>query len=386
MTNATKQAIGIGATFSVASVWFTTHAGAGFATGNQGWQYYAVYGLPGMILPLLSMGLLALVLREAMIMAQILDTRSYGDVMKHLFKPYDKLYVLFEIFYYCIVLAAVGGVISSASGMIQEVVPMSTAIATIIVGIILLLLIIFGADLVRRVATILGILIIVSGFTIYIIGFVSKLDVLGATIASGYAPSGWLYPIWQSIVYCGFQCVAIPAMVACCEHLRTRKSINESSFWGFLMNGFGVALTVWMLVGYRDGLNNPDVLKLPTLYVCEQLGIPLLFYFYKICLFCCLISTGVSCIFGIVVRFENVLFKNSTGIMSNIMSRRILISIICIIVCMAISTFGLTAIVAYGYKYCGYLAIVICVIPFLTIGRKKNKEDIAAGRAKNLID
>ena len=386
MTNATKQAIGIGATFSVASVWFTTHAGAGFATGNQGWQYYAVYGLPGMVLPLLSMGLLALVLREAMIMAQILDTRSYGDVMKHLFKPYDKLYVLFEIFYYCIVLAAVGGVISSASGMIQEVVPMSTAIATIIVGIILLLLIIFGADLVRRVATILGILIIVSGFTIYIIGFVSKLDVLGATIASGYAPSGWLYPIWQSIVYCGFQCVAIPAMVACCEHLRTRKSIHESSFWGFLMNGFGVALTVWMLVGYRDGLNNPDVLKLPTLYVCEQLGIPLLFYFYKICLFCCLISTGVSCIFGIVVRFENVLFKNSTGIMSNIMSRRILISIICIIVCMAISTFGLTAIVAYGYKYCGYLAIVICVIPFLTIGRKKNKEDIAAGRAKNLID
>ena len=53
---------------------------------------------------------------------------------------------------------------------------------------------------------------------------------------------------------------------------------------------------------------------------------------------------------------------------------------------MAISTFGLTAIVTYGYKYCGYLAIVICVIPFLTIGRKKNKEDIAAGRAKNLID
>ncbi len=388
MTNATKQKIGLGATFSVASVWFTTHAGAGFATGNQAWQYYAVYGVPGMILPLVSMGLLALVLREVMIMAQILDTRSYGDVMKYVYKPYDKLYVLFEIFYYCIVLAAVGGVISSSAGMIQEIIPMSTMIATIIVGIILLVLIIFGADLVRRVATILGILIIISGFTIYIIGFCSKIDVLGATIASGYAPSGWLEPLWQSIVYCGFQCVAIPSMVACCEHLKTKASINMSSFLGFLMNGFGVALTVWMLIGYKDGLiaGGADVLKLPTLYVCEQLGIPLLFYFYKICLFCCLISTGVSCIFGIVVRFENVLFKNSKGVMSNIMARRILITLLCIILCMAISSFGLTTIVAVGYKYCGYLAIVICVIPFLTVGYMKNKRDIKNGKKGILID
>ena len=75
MTNATKQEIGLGATFSVASVWFTTHAGAGFATGNQAWQYYAVYGIPGMIFPLVSMGLVALVLREVMMMAQILNTR-----------------------------------------------------------------------------------------------------------------------------------------------------------------------------------------------------------------------------------------------------------------------------------------------------------------------
>ena len=65
-----------------------------------------------MIYPLISMGLLALVLREAMIASQIIESRSYGDVMKYMYKPYDKLYILFEIFYYCIVLAAVGGVIS----------------------------------------------------------------------------------------------------------------------------------------------------------------------------------------------------------------------------------------------------------------------------------
>ena len=160
MTNTTKQTVGFAGAFSVASVWFTTHAGAGFATGNQGWQYYAIYGIPGMIYPLISMGLLALVLREAMIASQIIESRSYGDVMKYMYKPYDKLYILFEIFYYCIVLAAVGGVISSAAGMIQEVIPMGTALATILVGIILLVLIIFGADLVDELLQYLVLLLL----------------------------------------------------------------------------------------------------------------------------------------------------------------------------------------------------------------------------------
>lgn len=381
MSTATKK-ISVAAMFSVASVWFTTHAGAGFATGNQAWQYYAVYGIPGIIFPLISMGLLAYVLKEIMLTSQILNTRSYGDVMKYMFKPYDKLYILFEIFYYCIVMAAVGGVINASAGMIQDVVPIATTIATIIVGVVLVILVIFGADLVRRVATILGILIIASGFTIYIIGFVSKIDVLGQALATGYAPSGWLYPLWRGIIYCGFQCVAVPSMVACCAHLTTKKSLNGTAFLGFLMNGFGVALTVAMLIGYRDGIVADQAFKLPTLYVCQKLGIPMLFYFYKLCLFCCLISTGVSCIFGIVVRLENSLFKNATGVMSGIMAKRLLISIIATVICMAISSFGLTKIVAVGYKYCGYLALVCCVLPVLLVLRKKNRNELAKGNGK----
>lgn len=378
MTSETGKKIGFGAMFSVAAVWFTTHAGAGFATGNQAWQYYGQYGVPGMILPLVSMGILAIVLYEAMLMSQLIGARSYGDVMKYLFKPYDKLYIAFEVFYYCIVIAAVAGVVSASTGMIQEIVSINTFTATLLVGIILLVLIIFGADIVRDVATILGILIIVSGFTIYILGFLKNIDVVGVSISTLYAPSGWLIPLWRAIIYCSFQCVAIPAILACCEHLTTKKSIKGAAFIGFLMNGFGVALAVWMLVGWRDTLfaapAEVNAFKLPNLFVCQQLGITFLFYFYKICLFCCLISTGVSCIFGIVARLENNIFKKSTGVMSNVIVKRILITVICILVCMCISSFGLTTIVMYGYKYCGYLALVCCVIPFLTIGHKKNKE------------
>ena len=47
------------AAFTVASVWFGTHVGAGFATGNQVVNYFVQYGWTAAIFPLLAMGILA---------------------------------------------------------------------------------------------------------------------------------------------------------------------------------------------------------------------------------------------------------------------------------------------------------------------------------------
>lgn len=51
----------LAAGFSVASVWFGTHVGAGFATGNQILNYYVQYGWTAVLFPLISMGVLAYV-------------------------------------------------------------------------------------------------------------------------------------------------------------------------------------------------------------------------------------------------------------------------------------------------------------------------------------
>ena len=50
------------AAFTVASVWFGTHVGAGFATGNQVVNYFVQYGWTAAIFPLLAMGILAVVM------------------------------------------------------------------------------------------------------------------------------------------------------------------------------------------------------------------------------------------------------------------------------------------------------------------------------------
>ena len=89
----------------------------------------------------------------------------------------------------------------------------------------------------------------------------------------------------------------------------------------------------------------------------------------------CLISTGVTTIFGFVARFEKLpMFR---GIQSAPV-RSAIVSAFIIILSMSISMAGLTNIIKYGYGYCGYLGIAVVVVPFLTVGVYKNRKYIRA--------
>ena len=103
------------------------------------------------------------------------------------------------------------------------------------------------------------------------------------------------------------------------------------------------------------------------------MGIRALTAVYGVCLMLCLISTGVTTIFGFVARFEKLpMFR---GIQSAPV-RSAIVSAFIIILSMSISMAGLTNIIKYGYGYCGYLGIAVVVVPFLTVGVYKNRKYI----------
>ena len=58
--------------------------------------------------------------------------------------------------------------------------------------------------------------------------------------------------------------------------------------------------------------------------------------------------------------------------------RRVIVSACVMILSMAVSMVGLSNIIQYGYGYCGYVGIVIIIIPFLTVGVYKNRKFIKA--------
>ena len=84
----------------VASVMFGSHAGSGFASGNQADKYFIQTGWIGIFTPFLAIAIMALINREAIAMYNNHNCKDYRDLFRYLYHPYDKLSILFEI-YFC---------------------------------------------------------------------------------------------------------------------------------------------------------------------------------------------------------------------------------------------------------------------------------------------
>lgn len=362
--------------FSVGSVLFSAHAGGGFATGNQANTYYVGLGWLGPISAVIAMLLLTLTMREAMIMYNSRGLKSHKELFETLYHPLDKCYVLFEVFFYIMVLMAVAAAISGAASALNQYFGLNYYIGIVIVGALVLLLTIFGADLVRKVSTYMGIAILVTAITIYTIG-IFKSKTLFTVMSADFSVVGFKNipkAILNAFTYAGFQCVTLPTMIACGTPLKGKKNCSKSMWISFVMNSVALVLSVFMLMswkGYYSSVEGGSTI--PTLTVCTEMGMKWLTVIYGICLLLCLISTGVTTTFGFVARFEN------HKVFKKIKSQRVrsaVVSAFIIILSMTISLVGLTNIIKYGYGYCGYLAIAIVVVPFLTVGVYKNRKYI----------
>ncbi|MDD5944785.1 MAG: hypothetical protein PUD43_03565 [Clostridia bacterium] len=370
MSNKSKGA-SFGALFSVASVWFGSHAGGGFATGNQTTQYYVQYGWFAPIMALLAMAILACVIRECILMYRNHNFTNYKEMFEEMWAPYTKLELIYEVYMILIVFVAVAVSISGAATLFTEF-GLPYGVSIIVIGIILFLLTIFGAKLVAKASTLMSIVILICSFSIFIIGIVNKADVISTTFATKQiegVTNNFPMALWKVIVYTGYQSVCIPALCSCTGVLKERKDAGKAMFLAFLMNGIALSLSSVMLIGWYKDFMGAGQLALPTLYACKEMGIPVLYYAYSISLCLCFISTGVTSVYGLIPRFSN--FKFLSG-MSQI-KKSALLSAIAIIISMLLALTGLVNLVKYGYAYCGYIGLVAVVIPMLTIGHIKNK-------------
>ena len=93
---------------------------------------------------------------------------------------------------------------------------------------------------------------------------------------------------------------------------------------------------------------------------------------HTVILLLCLISTGVTTVYGFIARFSQL------DILEKVSARPVvrsgIVTAFIIVLSMTVSLAGLTNIIKYGYGYCGYLAIAIIIVPFLTVGVYKNKK------------
>lgn len=362
------QKVGKMAIFSVGAVLFSAHAGGGFATGNQANTYYVGLGWTGIVSAIIAMLLLILTMREAMVMYNQRNLTSAKELFENLYHPFDKLEILFEIFFNIMVLMAVAAAISGAASALQQYFGFNYYACVVAVGIVVLCLTIFGASVVRMASTYMGMAILVTVIVIYGMG-IMKGQNIGAILANDFTVNGFMNmpkAILNAFTYAGFQCVTLPTIVACGAILPDRNSCSKAMWISFVMNAVALVLSVLMLISWKGVYGETT---LPTLTSLNAMNANWMVVVYGICLLLCLISTAVTTTFGFVARFENIrVLKN----VENPVKKRIIVSAFIIVVSMTISMAGLTNIIKYGYGYCGYLAIAIIIVPFLTVGVYKN--------------
>ena len=374
MQNETSKIIPVALLFSVGSVLFSAHAGGGFATGNQEHAYYVSLGWLAPFAVILATLLMSLTMREAMFLYNSRGYKNHKELFESLFQPFPKLEWLFEVFFHIMVIMAVAASVSGAASALNAYFGTNYYTTVIAVGLIVLVLTIFGAGLIRTASTYFSIAILVSTITIFIIGLF-KGEHLGTILATNYTETGFsnlFTAIKQAFIYAGFQCVTLPTMLACGVPLFSKKSCNGAMNFAFIMNALALGLAVLMLLSWKSFYTSvAGGTTLPTLTVCREMGMPWLLALYGVSLIMCLVSTGVTTTFGFVSRFEK------TPALQKIQSptlRGAVIAGFILTLSMTVSMAGLTNIVRYGYGYCGYLGIVVVIIPMLTIGIYKNRK------------
>ena len=315
------------AAFSVGAVLFSAHAGGGFATGNQANTYYVGLGWTGIISAIAAMLLLTLTMREAMIMYNSRGLTSYKQLFETLYHPFDKIEWAFEVFFYIMVLMAVAAAISGAASALNNYFTINYYIGVAIVGVIVLMLTIFGAGIVRAASTYMGLAILVTAISIYVIGIFKSDSSIFSVLAADFETTGFMNmpkAILNAFTYAGFQCVTLPTMIACGTTMKNKAGCAKAMWISFVMNAVALVLSVFMLMSWQSVYTAVEGgTTIPTLTVCNTMGIQGLTVIYGVCLLLCLLDdllAGNHLLGALFCLLEDV-FRLALGIGNDLVAR-----------------------------------------------------------------
>lgn len=300
--------------------------------------------------------------------------------------------------------------IAVPGGIVKSLIDLPDIICNLVIIALLILLSIFGVDLIIKASTVLSTAILIVTAILVIMGFVVPIDAVAQELATENAAYAsipaiadvtsqkGLEGVWRGVfVYAAFQCVSVPAMIAASTEL-THKGVKRASILGWLMNGGALAASGAMLLRWypilcaikSTGVDTVasiaarhigDVMKLPNQSVVTLMGsgYTWLFVVYTILLFCAFVSTSVTLVYSMIQRFEGHCFPKA---IKSKAARSVIVGLIVIGLCYAVSLLGLSTIISKIYGYDGYYALIVVVLPAFIWGIPKIKKLSAEKKAE----
>lgn len=380
----------------VATVWFSTHCGAGFASGTQELQYFANHGWFGVLFPLLTFLVIALTYYVGMETARQTGKFSYNEWTKEAFGKYSKIFSPgMEISVIIVTIAASAATLATGGLLVNQYLGLPVLLGSFIMLVIITLICIFGESVVRKNAMIMSAAIIGIISIVIVAGLIKFWPDIVRLFSERYVnPQAAKWSIENTtetvqgsvgnallwaLTYSGFQIGAVGGIVASFKGGLYKKEAQGAIIIGYFMNVIMLIGIALLIFSQMPGIYLDEATRaLPTIALVNQLDIPALEVLYPILLFLALITTAVGLIFGMIARVEPYVLKN----MDNVLLKKTIISVGCLVVCYLISTLGLMWVVQTAYKYLGIWSWIFNILPLWFIGYKRLRDRDKLGAVK----
>lgn len=379
----------------VATVWFSTHCGAGFASGTQELQYFSNHGWFGVFMPILTFTIIALTYYVGLETARQTDKWSYDRWSKEAFGKYSAVLTpAMDVSIVITTVAATAATIATGGILINQYLHLPVIVGSLLMFVIVTLICVFGENVVRKNAMFMtaAILIIIS--IVLVAGLIKFAPQIGKLMSEGYVnpnaskwsisgsnetvPGNFGNALLWALTYAGFQISAIGGITS-----SFKGGVHKQEAQGAMI--VGAIINLVMLVGICLLIFSqmPDIYTdeasrtLPTVFIVNQLHIDILSVLYPVLLFLALITTAVGFIFGMVQRIDPYVLKN----MKSALLRKTIISLVCLSICYLVSTLGLMWVVKVAYKYLGIFNWIFIILPLWLIGYPNIRKRDAAAKA-----
>jgi uncharacterized membrane protein YkvI len=346
--------------------------GGGYATGRELAEFFLSVGPRGGLLAiLLATGLFSLFCALTFLVARRFGTYDYRSFFRELLGPAWPLFELTYILFVVLILAVYG----AAAGEIGSAVfGAPTWAGTVTLAAAIAVIVALGNSAVERLFRDVSYLL----YGVYALLIVAALVSFGDRVPGAFAAhretGNWAL---SGLTYVGYNIIGAVVILPVLRHLTSdRDAVIAGALSGPLAMVPALLFFVPM-VAFYPAIQSAT---LPSDYLLQQIGIPAFHLLFQAMIFAALLESGTGSVHAINERVDRAWEARRGRALSH--RARLLIAAVLLIGCMFLaSRFGLVSLIANGYRLLGYIVLVIFIVPQLTIGIWRLRNERTANAA-----
>ena len=331
--------------------------GGGYGTGAEMAQYFGVNGVVGGLLTCVVVALVwGAICALTFEFTRVFKVYDYHSLTSALL---GKGSILYEITYIAACLMVLGVVVATSGNMFETLFGVNRWIGSFVLAIAICVIVISGTKAVENVFAFWSYALYAVYALFFIIIFAKFGGSIGANISAGEVKPTWFT---NGVAYASYNLGIVAALLYSTAGCQSRGEAIASG----LMSGVIAVLPAALLFLALSAFHPEYIaLEVPVNLLFEKLNMPWLYYAFEIVLFGTLVETGMGFIKAVVDRVEVAVQKSKGSVPKGV---RAGVTIGLMVIGLAISAFGITAIILKGYGSLPWAYTITLILPLLTVG------------------